>query len=249
MSRCTSIIVKGDSFELGEELTKLSYLPEPHHVKSNGVLQNMKRLAWPFRLGGYTALEAKALGWEKELYSTLRGEFKHMNITEDMIYKSDLWTNKTKDTGEIYVKDPWPLDSVGFWCLQRRKLYYRILGGGYSHMNAYGYRQMRFKLERIQSNDKLLRTFMFMKQCLSDYVNAYWLKYKSSQVCLSTLNQFDGFIDEVLSYLVDDAIVTLFQNFVCSSKRTCDVIGVMSKLEVTCTELGYYPCSYLELIS
>ena len=116
-------------------------------------------------------------------------------------------------------------------------------------MNAYGYRQMRIRLERIQSNKKLLRTFRIMKQCLSDFVSAYWLKYNSSQVCVSALNQFDGFIDEVLSYLVDDAMVTLFQNFVCNSNRTCEVIGVMSKLEVTCTELGYYPCSYLELIS
>ena len=192
-----------------------------------------------------TALKAEALEWEEELYSTLREEFKNMSITEDMIYESTFFPNLWSLEGN----DPWPLESVERWLLKRRKLYSRILGGGYSRMNAYGYRQMRFRLERIQSKKALLRTFRFTKQCLFDFVNAYWLKYNSSQVCLSALNQFDGFIDEVLSYLVDDAIVTLFQNFVCNSNRTCDVIGVMSKLEVTCTELGYYPCSYLELIS
>ena len=191
-----------------------------------------------------TALKAEALEWEEELYSTLREELKNMSITENMIYESTFLPNLWSLEG----LDPWPLESVECWILKRRKLYSRILGVD-SRMNAYGYRQMRIRLEQIQSNDELLRTFRFMKQCLSDFVSAYWLKYNSSQVCLSALNQFDGFIDEVLSYLVDDAMVTLFQNFVCNSNRTCDVIGVMSKLEVTCTELGYYPCSYLELIS
>ena len=189
-----------------------------------------------------TALKAEALEWEEELYSTLREELKNMRITEDMIYES------TFDLSFIANGD-WVYERLDWWLLKRRKLYSRILGGGYSSMNAYGYRQMRIRLERIQSNKKLLRTFRIMKQCLSDFVSAYWLKYNSSQVCVSALNQFDGFIDEVLSYLVDDAMVTLLQNFVCNSNRTCDVIGVMSKLEVTCTELGYYPCSYLELIS
>jgi hypothetical protein len=200
-------------------------------------------------MGRDTALKAEALEWEEELYSTLREELKNMNITEDMIYESTflphLWS-------EIYGPKYcpiWPLESVECWILKRRKLYSRILCGGYSRMNAYGYRQMRIRLENIQRYDELLRTFRFMKQCLSDFVNAYWLKYNLSQVRLSALNQFDGFIDEVLSYLVDDAMVTLFQNFVCNSNRTCDVIGVMVKLEVACTELGYYPCSYLELIS
>ena len=204
----------------------------------------MKRLAWPRRMDRDTALKAEALEWEEELYSTLREELKNMSITENMIYESTFLPNLWSLEG----LDPWPLESVEYWILKRRKLYSRILGVD-SRMNAYGYRQMRIRLEQIQSNDELLRTFRFMKQCLSDFVSAYWLKYNSSQVCLSALNQFDGFIDEVLSYLADDAIVTLFQNFVCSSKRTCDVIGVMSQLEVTCTELGYYPCSYLELIS
>ena len=194
-----------------------------------------------------TALKAEALEWEEELYSTLREELKNMSITENMIYESTFLPNLWSLEG-LCGKDPWPLESVEYWILKRRKLYSRILGVD-SRMNAYGYRQMRIRLEQIQSNDELLRTFRFMKQCLSDFVSAYWLKYNSSQVCLSALNQFDGFIDEVLSYLVDDAMVTLFQNFVCNSNRTCDVIGVMSKLEVTCTELGYYPCSYLELIS
>ena len=209
----------------------------------------MKRIAWPRRMDTVTALKAEALGWEKELYSTLREELKNMNITEDMIYESLVWSKDPWPLEGLCVKDSWPLESIENWLLKRRKLYSRILGGGYSSMNAYGYRQMRISLEQIQRNDELLRTFRFMKQCLSDFVSAYWLKYNSSQVCLSALNQFDGFIDEVLSYLVDDAIVTLFQNFVCNSNRTCDVIGVMSKLEVTFTELGYYPCSYLELIS
>ena len=204
----------------------------------------MKRLAWPRRMDKDTALKAEALEWEEELYSTLREELKNMSITENMIYESTFLPNLWSLEG----LDPWPLESVEYWILKRRKLYSRILGVD-SRMNAYGYRQMRIRLEQIQSNDELLRTFRFMKQCLSDFVSAYWLKYNSSQVCLSALNQFDGFIDEVLSYLVDDAMVTLFQNFVCNSNRTCDVIGVMSKLEVTCTELGYYPCSYLELIS
>ena len=195
-----------------------------------------------------TALKAEALEWEEELYSTLREELKNMRITEDMIYESTFLPNLWSLEG-LCGKDPWPLESVECWLLKRRKLHSRVLGGGYSSMNAYGYRQMRIRLERIQSNKKLLRTFRIMKQCLSDFVSAYWLKYNSSQVCLSALNQFDGFIDEVLSYLVDDTMVTLFRNFVCNSNRTCEVIGVMSKLEVTCTELGYYPCSYLELIS
>ena len=189
-----------------------------------------------------TALKAEALEWEEELYSTLREELKNMRITEDMIYES------TFDLSFLANGD-WVYESVEWWLLKRWKLYSRILGGGYSSMNAYGYRQMRIRLERIQSNKKLLRTFRIMKQCLSDFVSAYWLKYNSSQVCVSALNQFDGFIDEVLSYLVDDTMVTLFRNFVCNSNRTCEVIGMMSKLEVTCTELGYYPCSYLELIS
>ena len=189
-----------------------------------------------------TALKAEALEWEEELYSTLREELKNMRITEDMIYES------TFDLSFIANGD-WVYERLDWWLLKRRKLYSRILGGGYSSMNAYGYRQMRIRLERIQSNKKLLRTFRIMKQCLSDFVSAYWLKYNSSQVCVSALNQFDGFIDEVLSYLVDDTMVALFRNFVCNSNRTCEVIGVMSKLEVTCTELGYYPCSYLELIS
>ena len=204
----------------------------------------MKRLAWPRRMDRDTALKAEALEWEEELYSTLREELKNMSITENMIYESTFLPNLWSLEG----LDPWPLESVEYWILKRRKLYSRILGVD-SRMNAYGYRQMRIRLEQIQSKRALLRTFRFMKQCLSDFVSAYWLKYNSSQVCLSALNQFDGFIDEVLSYLVDDFMVTLFQNFVCNSNRTCDVIGVMSKLEVTCTELGYYPCSYLELIS
>ena len=189
-----------------------------------------------------TALKAEALEWEEELYSTLREELKNMRITEDMIYES------TFDLSFLANGD-WVYESVEWWLLKRWKLYSRILGGGYSSMNTYGYRQMRIRLERIQSNKKLLRTFRIMKQCLSDFVSAYWLKYNSSQVCVSALNQFDGFIDEVLSYLVDDTMLALFQNFVCNSNRTCEVIGMMSKLEVTCTELGYYPCSYLELIS
>ena len=189
-----------------------------------------------------TALKAEALEWEEELYSTLREELKNMRITEDMIYES------TFDLSFLANGD-WVYERLDWWLLKRRKLYSRILGGGYSSMNAYGYRQMRIRLERIQSNDVLLRTFRIMKQCLSDFVSAYWLKYNSSQVCVSALNQFDGFIDEVLAYRVDDTMVTLFRNFVCNSNRTCEVIGVMSKLEVTCTELGYYPCSYLELIS
>ena len=204
----------------------------------------MKRLAWPRRMDRDTALKAEALEWEEELYRTLREELKNMSITENMIYESTFLPNLWSLEG----LDPWPLESVEYWILKRRKLYSRILGVD-SRMNAYGYRQMRIRLEQIQSKRALLRTFRFMKQCLSDFVSAYWLKYNSSQVCLSALNQFDGFIDVVLSYLVDDAMVTLFQNFVCNSNRTCDVIGVMSKLEVTCTELGYYPCSYLELIS
>ena len=189
-----------------------------------------------------TALKAEALEWEEELYSTLREELKNMRITEDMIYESTF-------VPSFLANGDWVYERLDWWLLKRRKLYSRILGGGYSSMNAYGYRQMRIRLERIQSNKKLLRTFRIMKQCLSDFVSAYWLKYNSSQVCVSALNQFDGFIDEVLSYLVDDTMVTLFRNFVCNSNRTCEVIGVMSKLEVTCTELGYYPCSYLELIS
>ena len=189
-----------------------------------------------------TALKAEALEWEEELYSALREEFKNMRITYDMIYESTF-------VPSFLANGSWLYESVEWWLLKRWKLYSRILGGGYSSMNAYGYRQMRIRLERIQSNKKLRRTFRIMKQCLSDFVSAYWLKYNSSQVCVSALNQFDGFIDEVLSYLVDDTMVTLFRNFVCNSNRTCEVIGVMSKLEVTCTELGYYPCSYLELIS
>ena len=185
-----------------------------------------------------TALKAEALEWEEELYSTLREELKNMRITEDMIYESTFVLNLC-----------WLYESIEWWLSKRWKLYSRILGGGYSSMNAYGYRQMRIRLERIQSNDVLLRTFRIMKQCLSDFVSAYWLKYNCSQVCVSALNQFDGIIDEVLSYLVDDTMLALFRNFVCNSNRTCEVIGVMSKLEVTCTELGYYPCSYLELIS
>ena len=189
-----------------------------------------------------TALKAEALEWEEELYSTLREELKNMRITDYMIYESTF-------VPSFLANGDWVYERLEWWLLKRWKLYSRILGGGYSSMNAYGYRQMRIRLEQIQSNDELLRTFRFMKQCLSDFVSAYWLKYNSSQVCLSALNQFDGFIDEVLSYLVDDTMVTLFRNFVCNSNRTCEVIGVMSKLEVTCTELGYYPCSYLELIS
>ena len=189
-----------------------------------------------------TALKAEALEWEEEFYSALREEFKNMRITYDMIYESTF-------VPSFLANGDWVYERLEWWLLKRWKLYSRILGGGYSSMNAYGYRQMRIRLERIQSNKKLLRTFRIMKQCLSDFVSAYWLKYNSSQVCVSALNQFDGFIDEVLSYLVDDTMVTLFRNFVCNSNRTCEVIGVMSKLEVTCTELGYYPCSYLELIS
>ena len=189
-----------------------------------------------------TALKAEALEWEEELYSTLREELKNMRITDYMIYESAF-------VPSFLANGDWVYESVEWWLLKRWKLHSRILGGGYSSMKAYGYRQMRIRLERIQSNDVLLRTFRIMKQCLSDFVSAYWLKYNSSQVCVSALNQFDGFIDEVLSYLVDDTMVALFRNFVCHSNRTCEVIGVMSKLEVTCTELGYYPCSYLELIS
>ena len=104
----------------------------------------MKKLAWPRRMDKDTALKAEALEWEEELYSTLREELKNMRITDYMIYESTF-------VPSFLANGDWVYERLDWWLLKRWKLYSRILGGGYSSMNAYGYRQMRIRLERIQS--------------------------------------------------------------------------------------------------
>jgi len=90
----------------------------PRHVKPNGDLRNMKRLAWPRQEGGYTALVNEAIGLGKELFTTLREELKNMTFTASLIYKSikfsifpvskdesEVWWYEDKATGETCVKD------------------------------------------------------------------------------------------------------------------------------------------------
>ena len=123
----------------------------------------MKKLAWPRRQGRRrwdTALVAEALESAKELHRTLCVELKNISITFSLLYKL---------TGFSIFADPMyksiELVNVERWLVQRRKLYSQIDSNAYSLADAYEYRQLRFMLERIQSNDELLQTFRFMKHC------------------------------------------------------------------------------------